>query len=291
MKNYMIGVLMIGAAGVVHAGEAVDKTLSVRPDGWVRIENVRGEIVVQGWDRDEVSVKGTLDDETEKFVFETVGLTTMVRVETPNILDRGKGSDLVIYVPLACRVRVDLVSAQLSLNDLGGWVDARTVSGEINAANLAGRAEIETVSGAIDVKGADGPLNLRSVSGEITAETNAEAIEAATVSGDVEVTSDNRLKEATLNSISGGMELSADLADGARIKGASTSGGVRVRVNRDAGAVVELNTASGRIKNGLTSDRATRGITNNQDLEFTMGNGTGSIQLTTVSGKVELLAR
>ena len=40
--------------GVAHAGEAVDKTLAVKADGVVRIENVRGRIEVQGWDRSDV---------------------------------------------------------------------------------------------------------------------------------------------------------------------------------------------------------------------------------------------
>lgn len=295
MKNRTIGLLMMGAS-LVHAlsaraGEAVDKTVSAKSDGLVRIENVRGRIAVEGWDRDEVSVKGTLDDETSKFIFETSGSTTTVKVETPNNLNRGKGSDLVVRVPAASRVRVDLVSADLSLKNLRGGIDARTVSGRMDAVDLAGRMEIETVSGSIDVTAAEGPMTVQSVSGDIKAETNAEEIDISTVSGQASVTSGKRVKEARFNSVSGDVDLSADLADGARIKGSSTSGDVRLRVNRDAGVVVELSATSGGIKNALTSDRAQRGISGSQDLEFTMGDGAGSIELTTVSGKLELLAR
>jgi DUF4097 and DUF4098 domain-containing protein YvlB len=291
VKNGTIGLLMMAATGVVHAGEAVDKTLPVKPDGVVRIENVRGQIAVEGWDRDEVSVKGTLDDETKKFTFETSGSTTTVKVETPNSLNRGEGSDLVIHVPAASRVRVDLVSAELSLKNLHGGIDGKTVSGDIDAADLGGRLEIETVSGAIKVAGAEGSVTFHSVSGDISADTNAEEIDISTVSGKADVRSGKRLKEATFNSVSGDVQISADLADGARIKGSSTSGDVRLDVNRDAGVVVELSATSGSIKNGLTSDRASRGISGSRDLEFTMGDGAGSIELTTVSGKLELLPR
>ncbi len=65
------------------AGEAVDETLAVKADGLVRIDNVRGRIEVQGWDRNDVSVKGTLDDVTKSFTFETSGSTTTVNVVTP----------------------------------------------------------------------------------------------------------------------------------------------------------------------------------------------------------------
>jgi DUF4097 and DUF4098 domain-containing protein YvlB len=290
VKNWAIGLLMMTAASVVHAGEAVDKTLPVKPGGVVRIDNVRGQIAVEGWDRDEVSVKGTLDDQTKKFTFETSGSTTTVRVETPNGLNRGEGSNLVIHVPAASRVRVDLVSAELSLKNLHGGIDGKTVSGDVDAADLGGRMEITTVSGAIRVEGADGPVTFHSVSGDISADTHAEEIDISTVSGKADVTSGKRLKEATLNSVSGDVQLSADLADGARIKGSSTSGDVRLRVNPDAGVVVELHATSGAIKNGLTSDRATR-VSGSRDLEFTMGNGASSIELTTVSGKLELIPR
>lgn len=291
MKNWTIGLMMMTATGLVHAGEAVDKTLSVKPDGVVRIDNVRGRIAVEGWDRDEVSVKGTLDDQTKKFTFETSGSTTTVKVETPNSLNRGEGSDLVIHVPAASRVRVVLVSAELSLKNLHGGIDGKTVSGNIDAADLSGRLDIETVSGAIKVTGGDGPVTFHSVSGDITADTNAEEIDVSTVSGEADVTSGKRLKEAAFNSVSGDVKMSADLADGARVKGSSTSGDVRLHVNRDAGVVVELSATSGSIKNGLTSDHASRGISGDQDLQFTMGDGAGSIELTTVSGKLELLPR
>ena len=157
-----------------NAGEAVDKTLAVKADGLVRIDNVRGHIEVQGWDRSEVTVKGTLDDLAESFTFETSGSTTTVKVETPDNLNRGKGSDLVIHVPSASRVRVELVSADLTMQALHGGVDGRTVSGEIDARDLSGAIVIRSVSGGISVDGAAGPVTFNSVSGAIEAQTDAE---------------------------------------------------------------------------------------------------------------------
>jgi DUF4097 and DUF4098 domain-containing protein YvlB len=291
VKNLTIGLMLLNAAGAAHAGEAVDKTLAVKPDGVVRIENVRGRIDVQGWDRNDVSVTGTLDDATRKFTFETSSATTTVKVETGGHMNRGEGSDLVIHVPVASRVQVDLVSADLSLKGLHGAVDGKTVSGDIDATDLGGRVEIGSVSGDIALAGSDGPLTLRSVSGDIKATTHANEITLVTVSGDADLTSDGRLDEATLHSVSGTVEISAELADGARVRGASTSGDMRFRVNPDVNAVVKLSATSGRIKNALSADRAQRSVSGSEDLEFTLGSGSGSIELTTVSGKLELLAR
>ena len=77
MKTRPILLSLLLHIPVAHAGEAVDKTLDVRPDGWVRIDNVRGRIEVDGWEKDQVSIEGTLDDEAERLVFETDGATTI----------------------------------------------------------------------------------------------------------------------------------------------------------------------------------------------------------------------
>ncbi len=291
MRVLNVGLLLSCVAGAAQAGEAVDKTIAVKSGGLVRIENVRGRIEVQGWDRSDVMVKGTLDDETRSFIFETSGATTTVKVETPNNLNHGEGSDLVIHVPTASRVRVDLVSAELTMQNLHGGVDAETVSGTIDASDIGGQIDIATVSGDIDASEAGGTASFHSVSGNISADTSTEELKIATVSGDADVRSSKPLKELTLNSVSGDIEVNADLADGARVKGSTTSGDIRLAVNADAGAVVDLRTTAGSIKNSLTSDKSKRGISGSEQLDITIGNGAGVIELATISGRLELQVR
>ncbi len=291
MRVVNFGLLLWCMVGAAHAGEAVDKTLAVKSDGLVRIDNVRGRIEVQGWDRSDVMVTGTLDDLATSFTFETSGATTTVKVETPNSLNHGEGSDLVIHVPMQSRVRVDLVSADLTLHDLQGSVDGKTVSGDINAQDVRGATHLATVSGDMDVMNVGGPATFNSVSGDIKAETDAEQIKIATVSGDAEVRSDKQLKELTLNSISGNLDANADLADAAQVKGSTTSGDIRLTLNPDTNAVVDLRTGSGGIKNSLTGDRPKHAMSGGEELDITIGRGTGVIELTTISGTLELGVR
>ena len=75
-----VALLLSCMAGAANAGEAVDKTLAVKADGLVRIDNVRGHIEVQGWDRSDVTVKGTLDD-----------LADVVQVRNVRLDDHRKG--------------------------------------------------------------------------------------------------------------------------------------------------------------------------------------------------------
>ena len=289
MKRLTVAILTLSAAAASHAGEAVDRTLDVSANGLVRIENVRGRIAVEGWDRDQVQVVGTLDDQTKSFTFETSGATTTVRVETPNNLNRGEGSNLVIHVPKASRVRADLVSAELHLTDLNGGVDGKTVSGDIEAADVGDRIELATVSGDVRLARGAGPTSFSSVSGDIQADADTTEIKISTVSGKARVTSTGRVRELTMHSVSGDLEVGAGLADGARVKGSTTSGDIRLAINPDAGVVVELKTtAGGGIRNTLTQDKPNRSISGAQILDLTLGNGQGGVELTTVSGRVEL---
>ena len=289
MKTLAVAVLSFTAAAASHAGEAIDKTLDVSSSGLVRVENVRGRIAVDGWDRDQVQVVGTLDDQTKSFTFETSGATTTVRVETPDNLHRGEGSKLVIHVPKASRVRADLVSAALHLTNLEGGVDGKTVSGDIDAADVGDRIELATVSGDIRLTHGSGPTSISSVSGDIEAAADSAEIKISTVSGKARVTSSARVRELTMHSVSGDLEVGASLADGAHVKGSTTSGGIRFAINPNAGVVVELKTAAGGgIRNTLTQDKPNRSISGAQTLDLTLGNGQGGVELTTVSGRVEL---
>lgn len=288
MRTPIIGLLVLAAA-TAHAGEAVDKTLDVKANGLVRIENVRGEISVDGWERDQVQVVGTLDDRAKALTFETVGATTTVRVETPDNLNRGEGSKLVIHVPQTSRVRVELVSAQLRLTNLKGGVDAKTVSGDIEAADVGDRIELATISGDITLGHGVGPTSFSSVSGDIKADAETSEIKIQTVSGGARVTSSARVQELTMHSVSGDLEVSANLADGAHVKGSTTSGDIRLAINPDAGVVVEMkSTAGGGIRNTLTHDRPSRDIGGSASLDLTLGNGQGGVELSTVSGRLEL---
>lgn len=289
MKNLTMGLALLMAMTTVQAGEKVDKTLKTPADGLVQIENVRGKIKVLGWERNEVAVKGELDSETEKFIFESTGATTTIKVQTPNNLNRGQGSDLVIHLPLNSRLRVNLVSADLQLAGVHGGVEGNTVSGNVNASDLRNRIELSSVSGDIELKDSEGETELSTVSGGIRAQVDTESVSLSTVSGDASIASGLKVKELDLNTVSGDVEVRAQLSSGASVDGSTVSGDLRLFVNKDLDAVIDISTAGGgEVINGLSEHRPERGMIGNESLGFTLGNGKGEIDLTTVSGRLEL---
>ena len=86
------------ASTAVLARENVDETRPLAADGHVMIENEFGEIIIRGWDRDEVRIAGYLSDDVRELQMRESGNALRIRVE---YLDRRTidGADLEITVP------------------------------------------------------------------------------------------------------------------------------------------------------------------------------------------------
>jgi len=68
------------------AGKRIDLTEAAKPEGFVKISIVRGDLSVEGWDKDEVSLVGTLDEKPNNLFLMCPGeirvLTSGYRVVT-----------------------------------------------------------------------------------------------------------------------------------------------------------------------------------------------------------------
>ena len=63
--------------------QRVDETRDAKADGFVKITVVRGDIRIEGWDRDAIQVRGELDEQMEEFIFEVKGDDAFIEVKLP----------------------------------------------------------------------------------------------------------------------------------------------------------------------------------------------------------------
>ena len=80
--RFLAAAMLLLAAGVAGAQEAVDARHAAAPDGVVQIENPAGGVKVVGWDRAEVAVTGTAGRGAEGVTVTGGGRRTHVEVET-----------------------------------------------------------------------------------------------------------------------------------------------------------------------------------------------------------------
>lgn len=309
LNNYMMAALTSASLLLTPlslAGEKVNEKLASAGVNSVNIENLSGEVIIIGWDKASVTVKGELDDKAEKLTFEQVGNTINIKVELPNHGSwNSDGSELTIHMPTNLRVNFESISSDVELENLTNNISVKTVSGDIKATKLSEHIELSSVSGNIKTKALTGKINLATVSGDIDDINSGGRLQLHAVSG--EITSNSQASEVFVNNVSGNTELSLAKVDELRIsavsgdseislhlqsngvvKASSVSGSVTLDFQNDIAADFRLKAnAGGDLINKLTKHEAEEAKYGpSSKLYFQMGNASSSVRVSTVSGDV-----
>lgn len=296
MKTVLAPALaLLFLAGPVLAQTPIDRSESLSADGSVSIVNLAGSVSVRAWDRDEVRVTGTLGRAAEALRVEGDARRLEIEVVYPRN-GRGRmqgadGSDLVVDLPRGAELAVATVSARIKVEGLAGsQLELRSVSGDIEVQAEAGELRLASVSGAIQASGGSARASLETVSGRVSLTTEAPELELRSVSGRV-VLAAGRVERLAAATVSGDLELGiADLAAAGRIEAETMSGGVSVAVPATLSARIGASTLSGRIESDFGQVAGSRRGPG-QTLEATAGAGTGSLRISSFSGRVVIRAR
>lgn len=271
--------------------QSIDRTIPADPDGSVSVDNVSGSVRVEGWNRNEIQITGTLDDDVEELEIRGQGHRISISVELPD--GRGWGrhdsdADLVIKVPQATSLDVQTVSAGIDITDFKGSLDIESVSGDVDISGEPSEVEVEVVSGEILIRGAGTRVQAESVSGNVEISGVGGFVEASTVSGDLDVRA-GMVDRAELESVSGSVTFEGRFSPSARISAQSHSGTVALNVPEDVSARFEVTTFSGSIHNEFGAEaRRTSRFTPGMELEFTVGNGEARVTVESFSGSVRI---
>jgi DUF4097 and DUF4098 domain-containing protein YvlB len=275
------------AAGPSLAQRSVDEKAAADKDGTVTIENIAGSIRIEGWDKAEVHVTGTLGKEVEELKFKAGGSKTYIKVvypkKTKNI---DEGADLVIMVPAGSSLEVECVSAPITVTGVTGDIYASDISGEVTVKGICRELDLETISGDLMVDGGAAEVSVQSISGEIKARGGKAEVEAQTVSGDLDLAFD-AFTELSVESVSGDADVTGALAEDAHVSIDLHSGDLNLTVQGDVSADFSIETFSGDIKNAFGQDaKSTSKYTPGKELEFTAGGGDARVRINTFSGDV-----
>lgn len=234
--------LLLTFAGAASAKVSREdaQTFPLSASGRLSLDNVDGDVTIEGWDRDEVSVETVIEAETQRALDEVeVSIDVhgdRIHIETVYSERRHERREAAtvgytIRMPRTARVDgVDLVNGSLSLSGLGGDVKAELVNGRATARDLAGNVELSTVNGSLDVSltelGADQAIELESVNGslDLAVPGHADAeVRAETVHG--------RIRNDF------GLEEEKDEWIGSSLKGTLGRGGARVELENVNGSI------------------------------------------------------
>lgn len=287
-------VLLALAAGPVGpdglaAQERVDETRAAPADGSVEIRNMAGSITISGWDREEVRVTGTLDRGVEELAIDRSGPRTRIEVRLPG--NRGGpdvSADLEIRVPRGSDVTASGVSAGISVRNVDGELDLKTVSGAVDVGSGPGPVRAESISGRVRVDGGRNGVRARSTSGRVLVRDVSGTVEASSVSGTVEV-SGSTFRDVRLETVSGGVRFEGGVTRDAEVRMESMSGSLDVVVPRDVDGEFRLSSFSGSLSVGLEAAvERSEGMGAGRDAEFTLGSGSARFVLESFSGSIRV---
>jgi Putative adhesin len=278
---------------LAYAATSVDEHRPANPQGAVEIDNVAGLIDVQGWDKSEVAVSGSIGRDVERVDVTGDSNRTSIRVVLPKGVHwdmRDGDAHLVIHVPTNSSVSTSLVSSDLKVSGVRGALELRTVSGNISGEG-GGDLRVNDVSGDIHFTAtAAKRIEAKSISGSIVLTGGNTEIEASTVSGDARLTL-GTVSRARFKTVSGGISATLGAAADAQIDGESVSGDIRLDFAGEPAADFNVQTLSGDIENcfGPKPEEPRHGP--GKRLMFKTGDTSARVHLTSNSGEVRLCAK
>lgn len=292
---YLTPLLLALSIGEAFASTPINLSKDIRPNAKISIENVKGEVTVTAWDKNQVQVSGTLGDGARPLQFEGDDHNIEIHVEGDekkgNWFSWGNDSRmqptiLNVRVPRAVEVSVNVVSAPVSIDGLdGGKLDIESVSGRVRANVRSPDISIQTVSGTIDLAGRAGKADLQTVSGDITAPNIVEKIDAQTVSGRMTI-GGGPWKEASFSTVSGDTQITGGPTRDGKLDVDAMSGDVQLQLPADTSARLDASTFSGDLRSDWGNPERDEGP--GKKLEATIGGGDATIHVESFSGDVRL---
>ena len=270
--------------------EEVDRTLDAASDGAVDVSNIAGSISVDGWNRNEVHVRGTLGRNVEELIFERDGDRITVKVKVPKRGGSGIASDLRISVPQGNSIDVATVSADIDVTAVQGEQKLEAVSGDIDTEAFEADVRAGTVSGDVSVKGSGKDTETRgtTVSGDVTFYALAGEVSAESVSGDVNI-DEGSFDRAQFNTVNGDIEFVATLRKGGRLSAETVNGSVDLKFEGDVSGRFDVDTFNGDIDNCFgPKPKRTSKYAPGQELSFQEGDGDARINVSTMNGDISI---
>lgn len=217
------------------------RTVPLSANGSVSLDNINGDVEITGWSKNEVqidAVKSARDQQRlSEAQIEVNATSNSVEIKTHYPEGRTNNNPAsvhyILHVPRNARIDdVNLVNGSLQVQELSADVNAKLVNGKVRASDLSGEANLETVNGAIDAN--------------YTALNNVRQITLKSVNGAINLTlppSPNASVDASV--VNGGISTDFPLTVKGHFVGKSMSGTLG-----SGGTQIELNNVNGSIHIG-----------------------------------------
>ena len=294
-RNLLLPLALLVMSGAAVASTPIEQSYPLSAKGTVDISNVAGKVTVTGWDRNEVSIAGSLGEGAKPLKVEHSKGRISIKVEAERSSgwfnwggdSNMKPTTLIIQVPRGVQLDVDVVSANTEIEDVAnGKISVDSVSGQVHVDAHSPEVSVDTVSGDVELMGAVDKLDIDTVSGDIRAPMVRREAKLESVSGDIYVKG-GPFDSMEASTVSGDLELHGGPSASGCMHVETMSGDVVVQLPAEVSARIEASSFSGDIKSNL-GEIIQRSHGPGSNLRASAGAGTGSISLETFSGDISI---
>ncbi|MFQ5824274.1 MAG: DUF4097 domain-containing protein [bacterium] len=193
----------------------ITKNYTVKKGGTLRIYEVRGNVRVDTWDKNEVQIHeikkmDVFTEEEAKVALERskssyqqrgdiieIGgesyyrdwIKSNFKIMVPKVFNvdlQIRGGDLTVS-RLTGEVSLKTSGGEITLNAIDGPVEAKTSGGDIEVINSKKRVTLKTSGGSIELENIGGPLIAKTSGGDITLRSSNAMVDIRTSGGDIEL--------------------------------------------------------------------------------------------------------
>ena len=199
--------------------ERIEKAFETPQGCDLVVENVRGEITVEGWDHPKTEVIAVQRKGEAEIEITQDGRKVIARTKYEdngsgwlNWLTKGSSPtvDYMVRVPVASAVKLKNVNGPISVSQVRGQVRINNVDGTASLNAVSGEIQAETVNGTLTTVDLEGSAKLSAVNGKLEVTNGTlNGLHANTVNGAIKVSAALAAEgEYTFHTVNGSCHLS-----------------------------------------------------------------------------------
>lgn len=256
--------------------KAFDTTLYPR----IVLSNLRGRVVVRGWEKPQVRLATTTQSpkvEVDVVRLPPTGAADRLQLTThvldPALTDPQDSADYTLDVPF------------------GSLVEIRNRQGRVEVSSLHGDTWVETTAASILAEEIAGHLTAKSLGGEIRVTKASGRVEVASITGSIHITSP-ATSHLRANTNSGAIRYHGNFLAGGQYVLSTYSGNIEILCPMDSSFDLSAKTVKGKLENALALTprrRPSTPLTGAQSLLGTHNTGSASIEVSSFSGTIRIL--
>ena len=263
-----------------------DTTVAVPAGARLELRNHSGTVHVTSWDRNEMRVRAE-HGSRDQVTIDVRG--AVVRVDARRWRGGPALVDYDITVPRTMALDLGGVENEITVDGVGGDIDAQSVDGDITIRGAGGAVSINTVEGDVILEGGRGEVKITGVEGDIHVTGAQGEIAVETVDGDVTLEGIES-SSVDVSTVDGDVDYGGTLRDGGTYRFTSHDGDLTLRVPAGINATFSVATWDGSFE-ADPAFRVQLSKTQGRRFNFVLGTGSARVELESFDGAIELVRR